>query len=85
MLDKQGLQKKIEDVDKKIPNASDLVKMTDCNTKITETENKIPTATSLVAAAALSTKATEIEKKFPEKTLKVKYLTLLIYINSTNI
>ena len=48
---------------KNIPNTSDLIKMTDCNTKITKIENKIPSVTSLVTTAALNTKATDIENK----------------------
>ena len=46
-----------------IHNTSDLVKMTDCNTKITKIESKIPSVTSLVTIAALNTKATDIENK----------------------
>ena len=36
MIDKQNLEKKIEDVNKKIPNTSGLVKKTDLKTKSTE-------------------------------------------------
>ena len=61
--DKQGLEKKIKNADKKIPNTSGLVRMTDYNTKHTEHENKIPSITGLVANAALNTKATEIKNK----------------------
>ena len=46
-------KKKIEDVNKKIPNTSGLFKKTDYNTKITEMENKIPGITGLVTTAAL--------------------------------
>ena len=43
-VDKQGLSKKIEDVDKKIPDTSysNLVTITAFNTKIGEVENNIP-------------------------------------------
>ena len=42
---KQCLEKRIEDVNKKIPNRSGLVKKTDYNTKVTEIQNKIPDIT----------------------------------------
>ena len=93
---KQSLEIKIEVVDKTIPDTIGLVKKTDYNTKNTETENKIPTVTGLVTTAALNTKDTEMENKIPDNTnlatkvalntkatiqrLKVKYLTLLIWI-----
>ena len=56
-LSRQGLEKKIEQVDKNIPNTSELVKNTDSNTRITEIESKILSVTRLVTTAALSTKA----------------------------
>ena len=40
---KQGLEKKIQDVDEKISYTSVLFKMTDYNTKVTKIENKIDT------------------------------------------
>ena len=42
---KQGIKKKIEDVDKKIPNINGPVKKADYNAKITEIENKMPSVT----------------------------------------
>ena len=54
----QDLEKKIEDVDKKILNTSE--HWTDYITNITQTENKVPSVTRLVTIAALNTKATEI-------------------------
>lgn len=59
-MDKQGLEKTIEDDDKKRPTNSGLVKATVYNTKITEIENMIPSVTGLVNTAAFNTKATEI-------------------------
>ena len=44
-LDNHSPENNIEDVDKKIPNSSGLVKKTDCNTKIPDIENKIPSIT----------------------------------------
>ena len=61
--DKQGLEKVIEKVVKKIPNSSGLVKKSGNNTKITAIENKIPSITNKVATATLNVKATGIEKK----------------------
>ena len=52
------LRKKVEDVDKKIPSTSDLVKKTDYNTRIIETENKIPNITGLYTDC--NTKITDI-------------------------
>ena len=64
--DKQGLEKKIESVDKKIPNTSWLVKKTDYNAKLQRlNKNKIPRFTGLVTTATLNTKATEIGNKIP--------------------
>ena len=69
--DNQCLQKKIEDIDKKIPNTCGLVEKIYYNTKITEVGNRILSVTRLVTTVALNAKATEIEKK-------KKYLILLI-------
>ena len=66
--DKQGLQKKIEKVYKKIPNTSGLIKKTDYNTKITELENKIPSVTGLVTSALIQKPQIE------------KYLILLFWL-----
>ena len=60
--DKHGLQKNIDDVDKKIPNTSGLKHK---NTKI---ENKIPSVTGLVTTAAVNTKAPKVECKVSEIT-----------------
>lgn len=57
----QGLEKKIEDVDKKILNISELLKRTDYITNIMQTENKVPSVTRLVTIAALNAKAIEIK------------------------
>ena len=57
----QGLEKKIEDVDKKILNISELLKTTDYITNIMQTENKVPSVTRLVTIAALNAKAIEIK------------------------
>ena len=42
-LDRQGVEKKILDVDENITNTIELVKENDYNTKVTDIENKIPT------------------------------------------
>ena len=59
----QSLEKRIKDVNKKIPNTSGLVKKTDYITKVTEIQNKIPDITSQTTKASLNTKVTEIAKK----------------------
>lgn len=41
--DRQGVEKKILDVDENITNTIGLVKENDYNTKVTDIENKIPT------------------------------------------
>lgn len=53
------MKRTIEDVDKKTPNISGLVKNVDFNTKNTEIENKICNFTELVTTDARNTKATE--------------------------
>ena len=45
--DGSALERKISDMNKKIPDASDLVKKTDLNSEITEIEGKIPDISSL--------------------------------------
>ena len=57
-LDKQGLEKKIEDIDNKnITNATGLDKNAYYNTKIIEIEKKISNVTGFMTTAALNTKA----------------------------
>ena len=56
----QDLERKIEDVGRKIFNTCGLVKKTHCNTKITAIENKIPSVTGLGNTAVLDTKAADI-------------------------
>ena len=52
--DKSGLEKKIDDADKKIPNSSGLLKKTDYNAKITGIEGKIPSIAGLATTGALN-------------------------------
>ena len=66
--DKSGLEKKISDPDKKIPNTSRLVKKTDQNGKITEIESKIPSIIGLATNYAL----TAVANKIPDITNLVK-------------
>ena len=65
--DKQGIEKRIEDVDKKIPNTSELVNKTYYNVKITGFKNKIPRTTpditNLITKSALNTKSAEVKNK----------------------
>ena len=53
------LKKRINDADKKIPDASELVQRTDYNAKTTEIEGKIHRISVLASSAALA----EVEKK----------------------
>ena len=59
--DQSNLEKKISDVDEKIPDASAFVKKTDHSSKITEIENKIPSISALATNSAL----TAVENKIP--------------------
>ena len=83
--DRQGLENKIEDVDKKILNNSWQVKKADYYTKITETKNKIPNFTGLVTAAALNAKATEIGSKILDTSTLVKKTMFVIKENTTRV
>ena len=47
-MDKQNLEKKIKDVDKKIPDVSGFVTTTVLDAKIKEVDHKIPDLTGLV-------------------------------------
>ena len=72
-FDKQNLEKRIEDVDKKIPSTTELIEKTDYNTSVTEIKNKIPNITALVTTAGLNVKNIESENKIlysEEKILK---------------
>ena len=66
--DKKGLTEKTDDVDKKIPKTSRLVKKTDYYKNIMEIENKILSGTGLTTTAGLTAKATEISIKIPDIT-----------------
>ena len=57
------MRKKIEDVDKKLPDISCLV-TTVLNTKIKEVDNKIPDLSSLVKKTNYDAKISEIEGKY---------------------
>ena len=62
--DKQNLEKKIGDVDKKYQiRTSGLVTATVLNTKISKVENKIPKNSGLVTTTVLNTKISEVENK----------------------
>ena len=67
-IGKENLEKKIGDVDKKIPGTIGLVTTTVSNAKISEVENKIPDASSLVTTTVLNTKICEVENKTSDHT-----------------
>ena len=60
--DGSDFEDKINKIEKKIPDISDLVKNTDFNTKITEVEGKIPNISGLATSSAL----TAVENKIPD-------------------
>ena len=66
--DESDFKDKIDKVDKKIPDVTNLVKKTDFNTKVTEIEGKIPDISSLAAKSAL----TVVENKIPDVSSLVK-------------
>ena len=59
---------KIDKIDKKIPDVTNLVKKADFNTKVTEIEGKIPDISSLATKSAL----TVIENKIPDVSSLIK-------------
>ena len=59
--DKKGPEMRIEDVDKKIPYTSGLVKKIDQNTKTTDFENRIPSVAGLVTIGLSNIKPTKTE------------------------
>ena len=61
--DGADLEKKISDVDKKVPDVSGLVKNTDFNSEITEVENKIPNVSDLITKTNFNAKVTVVENK----------------------
>ena len=70
--DGSDFEDKINKVDKKIPDVSDLVKKTDFNAKITEVEGKIPSITGL----ATSSELTSVVNKIPDASSLVKKQTM---------
>ena len=68
IADKSDLEKKINDANKKPPDASGLVKKTDYNSEISEIESRIPSITGLAANSAL----TAVESKIPDVSNLVK-------------
>ena len=76
--DKQRLDKKIKDVENKIPDVSRLVIKIGFNTKIGEVENKILNVSTLVTNTDFDTKIGWVEKKF---LIRVNILPLLKLVN----
>ena len=64
---------KIDKIDKKIPDATNLVKKTDFNTTVTEIEGKIPNVSSLATKSVL----TVVENKIPDVSSLVKKQILI--------
>ena len=61
---KQNLEKKIGDIENKIPGISGLATTAVRNIKIGEVENKIPDVIGLVTAAVFKTKSENLRIKF---------------------
>ena len=59
-INKQNLEKKIGNVDKKILDTSSLVTTNDLNKKICEIENKIPNTSNFVTTNVLKAKINEV-------------------------
>ena len=64
--DKQGLEKKIEDFNRKILDVSNLISNTTLNTNIDEVNKKIPDVSGLVTNTALNAKIDEVENRIPD-------------------
>ena len=64
----QLLNKRIEDVNKKTPNSTGMVKNTDHNIKTIETDNRISSHVRLATTTALNAKVIAIENKIPDIT-----------------
>ena len=62
--DKKSFEKKIVDVDKKIPSLSGLMTTTVLNSKIIAIKNKIPNVSDLVKKTDYDAKISEIEVKY---------------------
>ena len=58
------MEKKIRDVENKIPSISGVVTTAALNTKIVKSENKIHDASGLVKKTAYNAKISKIEKKY---------------------
>ena len=72
--DGSDFEDKIDKIDKKIPDVTNLVKKTDFNTKVTEIEGKIPDVSSFATKSAL----TVVENKIPDVRSLVKKKQILI-------
>ena len=66
--DGSDFENKINKVEKKIPDVSDLVKKTDFNAKVTKVEGKIPSISRLATSSAL----TAVENKIADASSLVK-------------
>ena len=71
--DGTDFEDKIDKIDTKIPDVTNLVKKTDFNTKVTEIEGKTPDVSSLATKSAL----TVVENKIPDVSSLVKKQILI--------
>ena len=75
------IQKKISDVNKKIFDASRLVKKTDYNAIITEIEDKLSSITGLATTSAL----TAVESRIPDVNNLVKKQVMMLKYYTLNL
>ena len=77
--DKQNLEHKIGDVNKKIPDIRRLLTATALNTKIIKVKNNIPAVSDLVKKTDYDVNILEIDGKYPT-TSKLKKILRVIYL-----
>ena len=75
--DGSDFEDKVDKIDKKIPDVTDLVKKTDFNTKVTKIEGKIPDISGLATKSAL----TVVENKIPDVSGLATISTLTVIEN----
>lgn len=71
---------KIQDIDKKWTDISDVVAKTALNIKIGEIENQIPDISGLVTGAAFNSKIREVANKIPDRFVYILPLLTLMNI-----
>ena len=78
LLKKGVYHAKIKNIEKKLPDITDLATNTILNAKLNEVKNEIPSITSLVTTAALIPKTNEVKSKIPNISTYLPLLHLLL-------